>query len=433
MIGRSARYLGLATTVVALAGSGIAGAQQGTPGDNNPWVTLLPALRTAPAPAWLRTGTRITYYVAAASIPGGAHSYREVPDPRDSSGQPCVRRPPDPPLYMDPKTKKCYEQGGVGRGSGHGYSQLTVLALNQTMAVVEVRGYVISGVSGPAVPGSNSGYVALPAAGGDYWMNPQVLRGVVGITVEGMRAVQMPYPLNGRSYNSLWIQSGSPGAGQTWVYDLDTGVLLHATTATQGAPIQGPVAQGESREGATQLGQSTLVGVRTPNVPWAAEPAPDWVGRTSVLRYDGSNTLYVPGSNPVPIPLTYTFQRQAVGPNWAAYLVTQTTQSSVPSVPEQGVLFYGSAQFGGLWVPPRWLAQLRPGQILDTDPVTGVTVSVGQAGRTPQGTDVVTITEANQAVRTDGAYDRVTGILVFFSRFDYTQQTQIQMQLVQRQ
>lgn len=430
MAPRSVWYLGLAVAVVALVGPGTTRAQPVAPGGNNPWLTLLPALRTAPAPGWLRQGTRITYYVAAASIQGGRHSYREVPDPNPASGVPCIG------LYMDPVTKKCYEQSEVGQGSGHGYSQVTVLALDQRVAAVEVRLYVISGASGPAVLGTTSGYIELPGVGGDTWLNPQVLRGAAGLKAAGLRVAQVRYPINGRPYNALWIQSGGPGAGQTWVYDLDTGVLLHGASATQGAPIQGPVAQGESREGATQLSQSTLVGVRTPTIPWAAEPAPDWVGRTSILRYQGSVTHYinVGGAAPASLALSVTFQRQNAGYNWAQYVVTTDQPgSSVPSMPAHEVRMYGSGQFGGLWVPPRWLVQLRPGQALDTDPVTGVTVSVGQAGRSPQGVDVVTITEANQALRTDSAYDRATGMLVYFSQFNTESQNRLQLQLVQRQ
>jgi hypothetical protein len=54
-------------------------ALQSVPYDPNSILDLMPALRTAPAPGWLRQGLHLTYYAAAASVLGGRHRY--VPDP----------------------------------------------------------------------------------------------------------------------------------------------------------------------------------------------------------------------------------------------------------------------------------------------------------------------------------------------------------------
>ena len=77
----------------------------------------------------------------------------------------------------------------------------------------------------------------------------------------------------------MWIDSG----GATWVYDFETGILLHSSTATQGAAIQGPLAQGDSRQGATLIAQNTLVNVRTGVTASVGRIGPVAQGRRGVV------------------------------------------------------------------------------------------------------------------------------------------------------
>ena len=405
----------LVACVMLLTLIGMPGGVRAQPGGDSPFVTLLPALRNAPAPNWLRLGMRITYYGASASIPGARFYYYQDPEGN----------------WVDPQGNR-FKQGDIPSTSGHGFSEYTILSLDRSLVTLEARNYLITDVSGPAVLSSVSGTSGLPGAGGDVWLNALVLRQAIGVRAQGLEAVQVPYRLNGKQYDALWIRSGTPTASLTYVFDLNSGLQLHSASATQGGPIAGPQPQGGSNAGSTLLAQSTLANVRTPNVPWASDPAPEWVGRFGVYQYQGGRTTSVPGASSITIPLRVTLQRQHVGPNWATYVMTWEEQYQSPA---QSVRNYGSAQFTGLWVPPRWLGQLRQGQVLDSDPVTRVTIRVGQVGRTPQGTDVVWLIEGNNARRDEYGYDRASGMLLYITsvQTSATNQQVIQLHLAHRQ
>jgi len=67
----------------------------------------------------------------------------------------------------------------------------------------------------------------------------------------------------------------------------------------------------------------------------------------------------------------------------------------------------GSSQVGGLWIFPGVLRQLRPGQVLDRDPFTGMQLSVGGIDGTR-----VRLHEANSRDASDYIYDLQNGMLV---------------------
>jgi hypothetical protein len=209
---------------------------------------------------------------------------------------------------------------------------------------------------------------------------------------------------------------------------------LHSSAAGLGPPIRGPVAKGESTQGSTYLSQNTLVDVHVTNLPWSSAAAPDWVARTRFLRYDGAINVYVPGNAPIPVPLTSTFRWQKGGPHWAQYhqTVVQATGTGVALTTEAERVF-GPATVGGLWVAPQALRQLRPGQVVDRDPVTQVTVSVGQIQRTPQGTTAIVITETAAAQTVDYLYDLDSGVMLSVSNFNKIVNQQIQLRLVASQ
>lgn len=401
----------------ALLGSGpdYGDAQPVAPQDAIPFATLFPALRTAPAPGWLRQGTRLTYYSIAGSIAGGKHRYIE-----DPSGN-----------WVDPTTGKHYRQvqigGAAGGVSGHGYTEVNVALLTGAVAVLEVRSYGLRGPNSAPVIFTEGGAVGLPGAGGDFWMNPDVLRRLGTGNSSTLKILRGPYEINGRQYSAVWIDSG----GATWVYDVNTGILLHSSTAGQGASIQGPLAQGDTRQGATLIAQNTLVGVRTTKLPWAFAAAPDWVARITVLRYQGTVALHVPGSPAFPTPVSATFEREAGGANWARYrqLIMQGGAGG-PTTSAQTEMAFGPALLDGLWIAPNALAGLRSGQILDTDPVTHVTASVARIGPISQGHVGVIISESSTGEVIEHVYDASTGMLVVAHTWDRVLNAETQLKLV---
>ena len=175
--------------------------------------------------------------------------------------------------------------------------------------------------------------------------------------------------------------------------------------------------------------------IRPANLPWASSAAPAWVAQVHTLRYEGTQALRVPGSPAFPIPVSVTFARRYVGLNWARYRETMVTggMGGVPPSTVQWDRVFGPAQIGGLWIAPQSLAQLRPGQVLDSDRVTKVTTSVGQIARTRAGIDVVHIIEQSDGNRIEYHYDRSSGMLVYANLVDKVLNSQTQIRLVQRQ
>jgi len=384
--------------------------------DQNIFLDILPALKTAPAPAWLQPGTRITYFSAAASIAGERTKLVE-----DPNGDWEV-------TYANGSKKKFREQdiSGAGKG-GAGYTVLSVVHLDQSVAVLEIRSYAMLTYGGPSTLALLGGAVGLPGAGSDFWMHPGVLARAPGLQVgDELQVLRMGYALNGRQFRVIRFQ----GKSSSWNYEETTGLLLRTTSSAETTVMvpppgtSGPITQ---RAGGTLIAQNTFMNARTPAIPWARTPAPSWLANARRLRYEGTWTLYVPGSPVVPLAVYVTFDRQHFGGQWARY--TQRVQMpNVPGLPpieNTTTRVYGPAQIAGLWVPPDAQTQLRPGHELDRDPATGVVTTVSTDAGGGFG-----ITEANALHRIDYVYDSRTGILFYIRTTDRGLNTVIELRLV---
>jgi len=406
----------LALTLSILGTAGYPAVAQ-VPVDQSPLLQLMPDARTAPAPAWLKPGMRITYYSATASIKGSRHYYTQDPNGN----------------WVNPQTGQRYSQGDVASASGHGFTQLTVVYLDQSVAVVDARSYGLQSLnaSGPLVLLGASGIVGVPGAGSDFWIHPQALARAVGMRGQGLVVLRMPYTISGRQFRAIRFESRGETSYASWVFDEDTGILLRSGTSTQGAPIQGPVAQGDTRTGNTLLTQNTVLDAHAINVPWMFGAAPAWTAQSRVLRFDGGYTVLVPGSPPLPLSIVATFERQFAGANWARYVVKVYSQAGN----NETLRVFGPAQIGGLWISPAVAGQLQTGQVLDKDPVSGVVATVAQVTRTRQGGEVVVITEEGNGLRMDYGYDRRDGTLVYYREITRggVGATQIELSLTQRQ
>lgn len=364
--------------------------------DESFFVTFLPELRSAKAPSWVQQGTRITYYSAAASVPQSYHRYVE-----DEEGG-----------WIDPTTGDKYRREDIQSAAGHGYNEINVTAVNDAVVALNIRAYGLQDVdrSSPVTTLTWSGAVGLPGAGSDWWLAPEVLAGIEETVTSDLKIVRMPYTAEGTTYSSIWIQSLSDRGNHTWVYDLDSGVLLHTASSTQGPPITGPVARGEGREGSTFLTTSTIVNTRQLSMPWVGSSAPSWIGSESHFDYQGTVTAEV--GSPIPLDATVAIDRKASGSDWARYTYARTLYSTVaPSVTEGFERVDGPGQVGGLFLPPDALGDLRAGDDLDHDPVTNVDVSV--AAVDPGST--VTIRESGQGEVSELTYDARSGLLVAWS------------------
>jgi len=366
-------------------------------------------LQTAPAPNWLRPGMRLSYYSALANVPGTDEYWQ-----RDPNGN-----------WVDPQTGEHYKKATPGQetaGAGNGYTQVTVVAMDQQQVVLEVRAYGYPKYTGPLALISASSVVTIPGFGQDWWANPAVLQRARNGTFGGLTVLRMNHSMGGNTYPVLRIQfestslsneftgiggelrTGSLKSRNVLAYDLNSGALLFGATA---APTVKAVTYTEC----------TLKSSRRVSVPWAGQPAPAWLNQVRVLNYQGA--LQVPyGARPVSAPISASFTVLQRGRDWAQFLFKSALAGPIPSIPQtvQANLVTGSAQFGGLWVPPNGLQALRTGQILDQDPVTGFTVSVDRVDG-----DTVSISETNSIQRIDFTYQRSSGLMLQYSKVDFHQ------------
>ena len=152
--------------------------------DSNPeygFVTLLPELRDMPAPTWVAQGSRLTYYASAASVANSYHRYVE-----DEEGN-----------WVDPTTGDHYRREVIETAAGHGYTQVDVVALNDSIAALSIRAF---GLSDLALDSSVTtltwgGAVGIPGAGSDYWLHPDVLAQIDEVVTDDLKIVRMPYSI----------------------------------------------------------------------------------------------------------------------------------------------------------------------------------------------------------------------------------------------
>jgi hypothetical protein len=372
--------------------------------DPNFFVTFLPQLRSMPAPSWVAQGTRMSYYASAASVPMSYHRYVE-----DEDG-----------AWVDPTTGERYRQEDIQSAAGHGYNQVSVTELNDAVAVLSVRAYGLTdlGLDSPVTTLTWGGVVGIPGAGSDYWLHPDVLAEIDEVVSSDLKIVRMPYVIDDSEFSTIWIQSLGDNGNYTWVYDLDTGVLLHTASSTAGPPITGPVAAGEGREGSTFLTQSTLVAVRDTYLPWVTSAAPSWIGSVGHLDYTGTIWVGAGGGSPILLDASLAVDRVSSGANWVRYVFARTIYSDVaPSVTEYMERIDGIGQIGGVWLPPDGLAELSEGQELDRDPVTQTLVTVAAVEQTESGW-LVTISETGPGEESELVYEVESGLLVSSSTMD---------------
>ena len=354
---------------------------------NGTMPTLLPALRTAPPPAWVKPGVRVTWSSAAASIPGRRHSFY-----RDDEGG-----------WVDPGGNR-YRREDEPSASGHGLTQVNVVAMGHGIAAISVRSYGYSLHTGPPMLMTSTGGVDVAASAGDYWVAPGVLKQAVGLQGDGTTVMRLPWKIQEQTYQAISIKYQTEHARTLYVYDEVSGVLLHTSNSLYNAASQ-----------RTLLSYSSYRGTRTVQLPWASDYVPNWLATARSMAYSGTYAMQVPGSPVIPLPMSSHVAITKRGLNWLQYTLTLQMGSAggLPPSRSETVAVAGHAQIGGLFVSPVGLGKLRQGQVIDRDALTQVTtqVAAGGGGR-------VVISEVGPVQRMDYTYDARSGMLVGVTSYD---------------
>ena len=335
---------------------------------------VFPALKTLPAPASVAPGLRVSYYNSIGDIPDaefskwggdlGAWDYATAP-------------------------------------SGHGYTQVDVVAIAQGVAALTVQAWQHADWTGPLVPvrGGQAGLVC-HAGGGDWWVHPQVLAQIEETQSPEFTILKVTQVLDGKSYPAIRIQQVTEETRQATVYDLDTGFLLFKGTAVR-------------RKNTTFASQMYFRGSRRLPVAAPPPPLPLWLNPGLKVNYRGQYTALVAGNPPFSLPLDALIEVRAVGDGWFLYdqTTTLTSLGGLPPTVEKATLVGG----GNIYVAPQTLRTFQTGSILDTDPITGSQLAVAETGNT------VTLRSTVGTVSvTEFRFDAASGLMTGFRSWDST-------------
>lgn len=390
----------LGLVLLALIGPWPAAAQ------GSPFQSLFPRLATMPAPSWLRPGMRLSFYASAASLPGSRHYYW-----RDPQGNYVLKG--------DPQGDK-FKRGDNPAPAGHGYLQLDVVARQGGLAVVSMLHWTMDAAGRNITPLAVQSFVCPVGDGNTFWLSPAVLRQIRPRRTPGLVIQPGPFRLKtGGSRPAAYFTTTSRQTRQTWIFDRQIGVLLSSTVSASsreniriGATRPSPGRLSTRRA----LAQTTYLGMRGRRFPWQNDPPPAWLSTVKELLYRGSSQTGVVGSPPMSRPLDFQARVVKRGPGWIHYQAVASSAGYGPMPPSRNITMQvsGTAQVGGLWLPPAGIARLRPGMLLDSDPTTGVkqwVLSLGPAGGAGR---TLVIREQGQTHTTDYGYDVNRGVLVFF-------------------
>ncbi|MCC7354356.1 MAG: hypothetical protein IT330_11420 [Anaerolineae bacterium] len=318
----------------------------------NPFVQLFPDAGRAPAPNWLREGSRVTYYVQSATI---------AQDPDEGS-------------------------------AGAGWVQYDLVALDGETAVAATKFYLDAG-NGVVLPSITAFSLGIPGAG-DYWLDPAILKTAERVANDQLVVVHIPTTISGKKYNAVRFEYHPEGAEYVWMFDEVTGVLLFYRHAI-----------GKEGDARRQLADATFVRQRQLKLPWQAEAAPDWVEAGASLRYEGTYDVAAMGSPAGSLPYEVRVEMGRSQGKWSRYKVTDYVSGRTNGVAER---ITGVAQlFDALWLPPEALAALRTAKTLDRDPVTGAQIAVAR-GRS----GTIVLTESGESYYTKLTYDGKDGTLL---------------------
>lgn len=364
-------------------------------------LALLAFAHAQPAGAGaVRAGLRLTFYASAASVLGAYGDAVWKPDCDPKSGA----------CWTDPATGLAYGQA-EGRSSGQGFTQVDILYLDAEWCVMRLTIYTLDPMTGAVLTAAVGG-AATNGGCYDYWLDPSALASLPPVAGDGSRVGKGPYTLAGRTFQAVSLTaSGSSGASHS-AYDAASGLLMVNSTRAQGKSVVVVTGGGPAAAPANvQLTYSELLNVR--DVPGLAITGalPAQAADLSYMRYSCTQVTQVLGAGSVQVPcqLDVTVKRRT--PYWLeADTLTQVANGTASPSMSEGTQVISSGGPGGLFASPAYLAGLRYGQSLGSDPVTGVQTSVVQA----DGASVTVVEQSNAEARTY-VYDVASGWLVRFS------------------
>ena len=360
---------------------------------SNPLAAGNAASRPAAVPAWMKRGARVTYLSSSAMVPGETEVL--VPD----AGGRWVGR--------DGRRFSVGEARGNGAMS---YNQYTFLGADERAVVADHRTYQLRDAdpNGRCTNKGSTLATGTPAGLGPIYVSPAVLAGLQ-TQPGGATVTRGPFPWEGKTYTAVTRETRTGQSFERLTYDLESGLLLVFQYSMVGGVSMVPGANGVSRagKGTTSVGTLTLAGVRQLEMPWPEDGFTRWAaGRT--VNFRGVFQTFVPGGRMVEQAAVSSVVFGQPEQGWVSVKTTTRIDGLVPGAPPLETVSdgAGSPHTGTpYWIDPAALRRLKPGQVIDQDPVTKyrVFVAEGEAGG-------ITLVEEGPLDRSRAVYDPQTGM-----------------------
>lgn len=326
------------------------------------------------------------------------------------------------PDFIKPGARFVYDGGSSTENddpnklnsAGVGLTRYDVVAISDTHVMLQV-GTFLQSMDGAGQNYGGSVDVAFGSfevdSGAALWLPKHVLEAYV--TADPLQVVNGPYELNGRTYDTRTLTRITKESAMRQVWDRGTGLKLTEQTGV-GQPRRAGDPTGFNRK---ITGTNIYQTFRQLKLPWLDAAPPAWVKDVQSLRYAGSQTMHLPGSQPISIPFSSVLDVQARGANWLRFAQTLTVQGNQPN---RSVLFSGPGSTGGYWLAPEVLRKMEAG-VIDEDEMLGTRLEYSvQDG--PQGRLGVLI-ETGSAHRMIWGYSLEDGVLTY-SRWERPQLNQ---------
>jgi len=318
----------------------------------NAFPHLFPALLTLPAPAWVREGQRVSYYVQSATF---AQSFED--------------------------------EGSAGAG----FMQHDIVAVDRKNVVVASSLYLDTGAG--VTPAGVFGASFLPGVG-DFWLNPAVLENAETVANDELTVVHMPATIAEQEYDAVRFEYRTGESVTVSMFDTATGLLIYFRHTV-----------GDDPTTTRQSSEIYLLGRRQLRLPWRGVRAPAWLAPGDVLDYAGTRAVYVAGSPSGEFPESARSSVKLAQGRWSAFAVSSYLAGALTGASDRVT---GVNQLSGaLWLPAEALKSSVRAGVIDRDPVTGVEVAYV---RNPDRS--VTLRETGDLFQIDNTYDRRTGQLI---------------------
>ena len=318
----------------------------------NAFPILFPELLTLPAPAWIREGQRVSYYIQSATM-------AQWPD-------------------------------DTGAG-GAGFLQHDIVAVTRGSVVVASTMY---GASEQGVTPAGAFGAAFRPGVGDFWVNPAVLADAEAVAGDELAVVRMPYTVAETEYDAVRFEYHGDGAVSVSMFDTATGLLIYYRHTIGADPT-------DTRSSSEMY----LLGRRQLRLPWRGTKAPVWLAEGDTLDFAGARSIYVAGSPSGQFAEQAAVDVAMAEARWSAFRVRSSTAGMANGAVDRVT---GVAQLSGaLWLPAEALRAVVRRPQLDRDPITGVVTTYARnADRS------ITLTERGELFRIDNTYDGRSGALV---------------------